>query len=293
MRKKKTRNREAGYFVASVCTETVHYLESLVPCQVIQVCSCSGWFINFLNMSSACKTRSINFFFLSISVWADVLHLCPVLFSVQEDDSVRPLGHPTFMLWYLTGSRFWRQQCEGAGDGADGWDVSLAKRRHTPKRSLDREAVIPQAIMKCKFQEKLFFITLLKNWSWRQRLICQILIGELLLHVYVILRQCLTTGKRQWLEHRQICTCCTVCSWFVALACGKDKCFWWPKSAETMLHFAHSWSLWDGPVSLSAVAQATVRMCAMALSSYTHFALHILLFQLFFRRQQSIFSSLQ
>lgn len=149
------------------------------------------------------------------------------------------------------------QQCEGAGDGADGREVSLAKRRHTPKWSLDREAVIPQAIMKCKFQEKLFFITAeelklkatfnLSNTYWRTTSSC------------VRYTQAVPDywGKQR-LECRQICMCCTVCSWFVALACGKDECFWWLKSAETMLHFAHSWSLWDGPVSLSAVAQATV-----------------------------------
>ena len=54
---------------------------------------------------------------------------------------------------------------------------------------------------------EVIFITLLKNWSSRQRLVCQILIRELLLHVYVILWQCPASGKRHQFEQRRICTC--------------------------------------------------------------------------------------
>lgn len=70
------------------------------------------------------------------------------------------------------------------------------------------------------------------------------------------------------------------------------ECFRWLESAGTVLCFARScaqcWSLWDGPVLLSAVVQTAVHISMMALSSYTHFALHISLLQLLFRRQLSV-----
>lgn len=42
---------------------------------------------------------------------------------------------------------------------------------------------------------------------------------------------------------------------------------------------------WDGPVLLTPAAQIAVYTATVELSSYTHSALHILLFQLFFRGQ--------
>lgn len=104
MRKKKTRNREAGYFVASVCTDSTLLGK---PCALPGHTSVQlFWVIHkLLKYVFSSQNKKHNFFFFSISVWAGVLHLCPVLFSVQEDDSVTPLGHSTVMLQYLSGSR--------------------------------------------------------------------------------------------------------------------------------------------------------------------------------------------
>lgn len=146
------------------------------------------------------------FFFLSISVWADVLHLCPVLFSVQEDDSVTPLGHPTVMLQYLSGSRL------PVGSSAREQEMELmGKRCHLPSTDTLQSGALTERQSFCKLSwnanfRRSYFSYLLKNWSCRQRLICQILIGELLLHVYVILRQCLTTGESNDLSAgRSVC----------------------------------------------------------------------------------------
>lgn len=68
------------------------------------------------------------------------------------------------------------------GDRARGWQVALAKHSHTSKQSPSRQAAALQAMMKCKFQEKLFFITAeelklkamfkLSNTYWRTASSC-------------------------------------------------------------------------------------------------------------------------
>lgn len=45
------------------------------------------------------------------------------------------------------------------------------------------------------------------------------------------------------------------------------------------------WSFWDGPVLLTSAAKTAVYTATVELSSYTHSALHVLFFQLFFRGQ--------
>lgn len=81
MRMKKTCNREAGYFMTSVCPETVSFLESLLSCQVTQLCGSFGWLTSSKCVfSSQIQNHMISpiFFLLSIAMWEDVQHLAPL-----------------------------------------------------------------------------------------------------------------------------------------------------------------------------------------------------------------------
>lgn len=89
--------------------------------------------------------------------------------------------------------------------------------------------------------------------------------------MYVALRQCLTTGKSsEWSTGLHV----------RVVEMGRR---------ETVKAGTYALPIIDlSGMVLSDVAHTVVHTCAIALSSYAPFSHHILLFQLFFRRQESI-----